>query len=158
MAAGKNPPADPTAAREIGTTRTVAATPEQLFAAFSDPARLTQWWGPKNFTSTFHEFDLRPGGKWRLVLHGPDGTDYPNEKEFVAVTKPARIVLRNVSQTHGFEMTIAFTARERGTLITWRLLFDSAAECARVRAIVTEANEQNLDRFEAHVRTSLRQP
>lgn len=153
MAAGKSPPAEVTADREIGTARTVAATREQLFAAFSDPDRLSQWWGPKDFTSTFQEFDLRPGGKWRLVMHGPDGTDYQNEKEFIEVTKPERIVLRNVSQVHGFLMTIAFTAQRGGTLVTWRLLFDSAAECARVRAIVTEANEQNLDRLEAHVRT-----
>jgi uncharacterized protein YndB with AHSA1/START domain len=153
MAAGEKPNADSADGREIGTTRWLAASPERLFAAFSDPHQLMQWWGPKDFTSTFQEFDLRPGGKWRLVLHGPDGTDYANEKEFIAVEKPGRIVLRNVSPVHGFLMTLAFTAEGRGTRVTWRLLFDSADEAARVRAIVEEANEQNLDRLEAHVAT-----
>ena len=44
-----------------------------------------QWWGPNGFTNTFHEFDLRPGGAWRFIMHGPDGTDYPNESVFVEV-------------------------------------------------------------------------
>ena len=62
-----------------------------MFDAFADPNRLTRWWGPKGFTSTFHEFDLRPGGVWRFVLHGPNGADYQNESVFVEVVKPERI-------------------------------------------------------------------
>ena len=155
MAAEKSPSVESIAARLIGTTRLVAATPEQLFAAFSDPLRLTQWWGPKDFTSTFQEFDLRPGGKWRLVLHSPDGTDYPNDKEFVEVTNPTRVVIRNHCHTHGFMMTIAFTAENGGTRVTWQLLFDDAAEATQVREFVTVANEQNLDRLEAHLATFL---
>ncbi len=54
---------------------------------------------------------------------------------------------------HGFLLTIGFTTQGSGTLVTWQLLFDSAAEAAKVRAIVTEANEQNLDRLESHLAT-----
>ena len=154
MDAAKKSPADAAAEREIGITRLVNATPEQLFAAFRDPDRLVQWWGPKDFTSTFQEFDLRPGGKWRLVLHGPDGTDYPHEKVFVEVIPPTRVVLRHNDPTHGFVMTINFLAQDSGrTLVAWQLLFDSATEAARIRPLVTEANEQNLDRLEAHLST-----
>ena len=151
MSAGKNLPANDPTDREILTTRVVPASRERLFAAFSDPDQLAQWWGPKDFTCTIHEFDLRPGGKWRLVLQGPDGTDYQNEKEFIEVFRPERVVFRHLDRTHGFVMTIAFTEQAGGTGITWRLLFDSAAECARIRDIVTEANEQNLDRLENHL-------
>ena len=153
MAAEKNPPAESPAGREIVTRRVMAATPARLFEAFRDPDRLEQWWGPKDFTCTIHQFDLRPGGKWQLTLHGPDGTDYRNEKVFVTVEAGKRIVFRHLDPTHAFEMTIAFTPQGAGTLVYWRLLFDSAAECARIRDIVVEANEQNLDRLEAHLIT-----
>jgi uncharacterized protein YndB with AHSA1/START domain len=154
MPAEKNPPVESVAAREIATTRVMSATAAQLFESFRDPDRLTQWWGPQGFTSTFHEFQLRPGGKWRLVLHGPDGTDYGNEKVFTEVVPAERIVFQHLDPIHGFTMTIAFTPQGDRTLVTWSLLFDSAAECARIRSIVTEANEQNLDRWEAHLATS----
>ena len=81
------------------------------------------------------------------------GTDYRNEKEFISVVPTQQIVFRHLDPIHAFEMTITYAAQGAGTLVIWRLRFDSAAECARVRAIVTEANEQNLDRLEAHVRT-----
>jgi uncharacterized protein YndB with AHSA1/START domain len=153
MAAGKDPPVESMAGREIVTTRVIAATPARLFEAFRDPDCLEQWWGPKDFTCTIHQFDLRPGGKWRLTLHGPDGTDYRNEKEFVAVETARRVVFRHLDPLHAFEMTIAFTPQGAGTLVYWRLRFDSPAECARVRIIVVEANEQNLDRLEADLTT-----
>lgn len=154
MPAGKNPPAESHPDREIVSTRHFAASPEQLFTAFSDPDRLEQWWGPKDFTTTIQQFDLRPGGRWRLVLHGPDGTDYQNDKEFVEVARPRRIVFRHIDPTHGFQMTITHAAENDGTAVTWSLLFDSAAECAKIRALVTEANEQNFDRLEKHLTTS----
>ena len=155
MAAAKNPPVESDADLTIGTTRVIAASPARLFEAFRDSHQLEQWWGPMGFTCTIQEFDLRPGGQWRLVLHGPDGADDKNEKVFTAVVPGERIVFRHLDPVHAFEMTIAYAARDAGTWVTWRLVSDSVAECVRVRAIVTEANEQNLDRLESHVRTLL---
>jgi uncharacterized protein YndB with AHSA1/START domain len=137
--------------REIATTRVIDAPRERVFEAFSDPARLARWWGPAGFTSTFHEFDLRSGGAWRFVLHGPNGADYANESVFVEVVKPERVVFDHLSD-HWFRMTITLSARPaRQTLITWHMLFETAAERDRIQAIVAEANEQNLDRLEAEL-------
>jgi uncharacterized protein YndB with AHSA1/START domain len=127
----------------------------RVFEAFSDPAHLAQWWSPNGFTNTFHEFDLRPGGAWRFVMHGPDGTDYPMEHVFVDVAAPGRVVFKHVithSADHEFEMTITFTAQGERTVIGWRQVFDSAAECQRVAGFVVDATEQNLDRLASHVR------
>jgi uncharacterized protein YndB with AHSA1/START domain len=137
--------------REIISARLFAASREALFAAFADPERLAQWWGPKGFTCTIRKFDLRPGGKWDLVLHAPDGAHYHNEKDFIAVEKPARIVFRHVDPVHGFEMTMLFATENGQTRLTWRMLFDSAGECAKIRPIVVAANEQNFDRLTAHL-------
>ena len=69
---------EPLSEREIVTTRVIDAPRERVFKAWTDPEHLAQWWGPKGFTNTFQEFDMRPGGAWRFVMPGPDGVDYKN--------------------------------------------------------------------------------
>ena len=54
--------------------RTLAAPRERVFQAWTDPAALTQWWGPKGYTTPMAEVDLRPGGRYRLGMRKlPDG-------------------------------------------------------------------------------------
>lgn len=137
------------AAAEIVATRILDAPRWVVFRAFTDPDRLARWWGPKGFTNTFHQFDPRPGGKWRFVMRGPDGTDYPMVNEFVEVVPPERIVLRHIQEGHGFRLTIALADEAGRTRLDWRMRFDSAAEAERVREIVAAANEENLDRLQA---------
>jgi uncharacterized protein YndB with AHSA1/START domain len=62
----------------IIATRVFDAPRELVFALWTDPEHLAQWWGPNGFTTTTHTFDMRPGGAWRFVMHGPDGRDYQN--------------------------------------------------------------------------------
>jgi uncharacterized protein YndB with AHSA1/START domain len=122
-----------------------------VFNAFADPARLPRWWGPKGFTNTIHQFDLKPGGRCRLTMHGPNGVDYHNEKEFTEVVKPERIVFQHLEPMHHFQMTMLFAEEGGKTRLTWRMLFESAAEATRLRSFISEANEQNFDRLAAHL-------
>ena len=133
---------------EIVTTRRLQASRELVFEAFRDPQHLAQWWGPDGFTNTFSEFDLRPGGHWRFVMHGPDGADYPNHSVFDEVVPPERIVFRHVDPEHEYHMTITLAERDGQTEMTWRMRHPTAEKCARIRPFVTAANEQNLDRLE----------
>ena len=136
--------------RELVTSRVIDAPRERVFRAFGDPAELARWWGPNGFTSTSHEFDLRPGGRWRFVMHGPDGANYPNESVFVEVVPPERVVFQHESGPR-FQMTITFSSEGAGTRVGWRQLFDTTAECRRVARFAVDANEQNLDRLAAHL-------
>jgi len=138
--------------REIVTTRVLDAPRALVFRAWTDPDHLVHWWGPKGFTNTFHEFDLRPGGVWRFVMHGPDGRNYRNESVFVEVVKPARIVFRHVSAPT-FQLTATFADQAGKTTLTWRMLFESVTERQKVERYAVEANEQNLDRLEAELAT-----
>lgn len=140
-----------TADREFVHARQIDAPPEHVFRAFAEPERLARWWGPEGFTSTFETFDLRPGGTWRFVMHGPDGTDYPNEHVFRELAPPNRVVVEHVSEDHHFFLTITFEAKGRQTLVGWRQLFDSAEHKEKIAAFVHQANEQNLDRLQAEV-------
>ncbi|MBC8002050.1 MAG: SRPBCC domain-containing protein [Opitutaceae bacterium] len=139
-----------TDSRELISSRLIAASPGRVFEAYADPARLARWWGPNGFTNAFHEFDFRPDGNWRYDMRGPDGTIYPNESVFERVT-PERVVLRHLEPVHGFTMTMTLAAENGSTRLTWRMVFDSAAECEKVRAYVPRCNEENFDRLEAEL-------
>ena len=140
-----------TADREFVHSRVMHAPRERVFRAFAEPTHLARWWGPNGFTSTFETFELRPGGAWRFVMHGPDGTDYPNESVFLEVVAPERVVFEHLSEGHHFVMTIAFSEHGRQTLVGWRQVFDTADHRERIAKVVVEANEQNLDRLAAEV-------
>ncbi|HQR04561.1 MAG: SRPBCC family protein [Proteobacteria bacterium] len=146
MESGQNEVSDDVAGRASITSRRIAAPRARVFRAFTDPARLALWWGPRGFSNTFHEFDLRPGGYWRFIMHGPDGTDYPNESVFVEVTAPERVVLRHLNGHH-FVLTICFTECEGGTEVGWCQAFDTPEHWRRIADFVAHANEENLDRL-----------
>jgi uncharacterized protein YndB with AHSA1/START domain len=46
----------------ISTERDIYAPPRKVFAAFEQPDQLAPWWGPKDFTNTFEQFEFKPGG------------------------------------------------------------------------------------------------
>jgi uncharacterized protein YndB with AHSA1/START domain len=144
---------DPTeSAREIVSVRVFPFPREAVFAAFSDPAQLAVWWGPAGFSNRIHAFDLRPGGDWRLTMTGPDGSAFENHARFTVIEPPARIEFVHVEPVHRFRMVMAFEARgAQQTRLTWRMIFDSADEYARVRDFIVPANEQNFDRLHAHL-------
>lgn len=140
---------DPAAAdREVVNTRLFAAPRELVFRAFSDPERLARWWGPQGFTNTIHEFDLRPGGRWRLLMQAPNGARFENESGFLEVVAPERVVLEHLEPVHRFRMTMTFEEEGGKSRLTWRLRFASEAEYNRVMGFIAAANEENFDRLE----------
>ena len=154
MAAKKESLVEGSSDREIVITRVYDAPREVVWDAWTDPQQVVHWWGPKGFTTTIHEMDVRPGGVWRLTMHGPDGTDYPNHSAFVEVVKPERIVYSHGGGRKGgpgaqFEATWTFEAQEAKTKLTLRMVFPSAA--ARDLVVKTynaiEGGNQTLGRL-----------
>lgn len=133
------------------TSRELPATPQAVFAAIQNPERLARWWGPKGFTNTFQAFEFRNGGAWRFIMHGPDGTDYPNVSEFLEIVPDSRVRIKHVNQPH-FELTISLTPTASGTLLDWYAVFEDAAFAEKWRDFLETANEQNLDRLAEEVR------
>lgn len=139
------------AVMEIVSTRIFDAPRASVYGAFADPAELAQWWGPAGFTNTIKAFDLRPGGTWHLIMHGPDGATYDNEKHFVEVIPGERVVFDHHQPMHGFRMTITFSDAEAGTELVWRMVFQPHDENEKLKGFITAANEQNFDRLAAHL-------
>jgi uncharacterized protein YndB with AHSA1/START domain len=72
--------------------RTIQATAEQLFAAWTEPEHLKKWWGPRPITCADAEIDLRVGGAYRIANQLPDGTLLWIFGEFEVVDPPFRLV------------------------------------------------------------------
>lgn len=139
-----------TSDRLLVATRVLNAPRELVFQLWTKAEHLAQWWGPKGFTNTFHEFDFRPGGAWRFVMHGLDGVDYKNESVFVEIVRPERIVFDHVNGPK-FRATITFDDLDGKTRLTWRMLFRTVAEYTSVKDRAPEGLEQNLDRLAAQL-------
>lgn len=142
-----------TADCEIVSSRIVNASIDIVYSAWTDPNHLKNWWGPTGFTNTFHEFDLRPGGKWSFVMHGPDKGNYPNECEFIRIDKPSLIAWKRYSKPI-FQVVATFEEVAGGkTKIVFKMLFDSVNECNKVKVFAVDKNEENFDRLENELTT-----
>jgi len=128
----------------------IDASPDQVFAAISDPARIARWWGPDGFTNTIHTFEFVEGGKWLLTMHGPDGKDYPNESRFARIVPGECVVVEHFSGHHFF-LTLELEAQDQSTRLKWQQTFDTLEHYERIASFVATANQQNLTRLSVEV-------
>ncbi|MFZ5442952.1 MAG: SRPBCC domain-containing protein [Myxococcota bacterium] len=135
-------------ATEVLTTRVLDAPRERVFAAWTDPAQLTRWWGPAGFTSTFLVHEPRAQGAWRFILHGPDGRNYENHGVFAELLPPSRIVFEHQSGPV-YRASFDFEALGGRTRVRWHMRFENERFLAQHGALVVSANDENLDRLEA---------
>ena len=146
-----------TSDREIVINRIFDAPQELVFDAWIDPKHLPAWWGPRGFTTTIHEMDVRPGGIWRLTMHGPDGTDYKNRIVFVEVTRPEKLVYKHTpeqgSEPVSHETTVTFEKQGDQTHVTLRMLFPTAEqrEFVVTKHNAIEGGKQTLARLAEHL-------
>ena len=114
--------------KELVMTRVFNAPRELVFRAHTDPALVAQWWGWRNYTTIVDQFDVRPGGKWRIVGRGPDGKEEGFRGEFREIVAPERF-----SWTWEYEgmpghvliEKYAFEEHEGKTTLTATSTFDS---------------------------------
>ena len=133
MDASKNKPAITDSDREIIISRIFDAPRELVWEAWTNPEHVLHWWGPNGFTTTIKQMDFRVGGVWEHVMHGPDGTDYPNGSVFREIVEPERIVFshggaREDGPGAHFVATWTFEALGKQTRLTIHMVFDTPAE------------------------------
>lgn len=141
-----------TADREVILSRTLDAPRTLVWHVWTDPAHLPHWWGPRGFTLTMHEMDVRPGGRARFILHGPDGADYDNRIDYLELTPPERIVYRHGHDRDddptAFLVTVTFADRAGATELTMRTVFPTVEQRdATIAFGAIELGHQTLDRL-----------
>jgi uncharacterized protein YndB with AHSA1/START domain len=107
-------------------TRVFDAPRALVWQAWTDPKMMAQWFGPRGFTSSVPELDLRVGGGLRIVMHGPDGNDYPMKGVFREVIASERLVFTNIAlDKDGYhllegETIVTFAEKHGKTTLTLR--------------------------------------
>jgi uncharacterized protein YndB with AHSA1/START domain len=134
--------------------RTFQAPRELVFRAWTDPAHLQRWWGPKDFTNPVCEFDARPGGAILIHMGAPNGDVYPMKGEVKEVNAPSRLVFTSIALGEGgrelFENLneVDFTEQSGTTKVTLRTTVLRATDVApQFLAGMQQGWGQSLDRL-----------
>lgn len=137
--------------RELKISRILNAPVELVWEAFTKPEHLANWWGPNGFTNTITKMDIRPGGEWELVMHGPDGTDYKNKSIFREVILQKRLVYEHIAPH--FLATITFEEQGEQTHMSWQMVFDTREQFIQVVKTfkADEGLKQNIERLIVYI-------
>jgi uncharacterized protein YndB with AHSA1/START domain len=97
--------------------KSIRASPERVFDAWTQPEHLKLWWGPKSVECIDAEVDLRVGGRYRIANQFPDGKILWISGEFETIERPHRLVYtwRVGSEAAAERVTVTFEERAKKT-------------------------------------------
>jgi uncharacterized protein YndB with AHSA1/START domain len=141
--------------RTLSFHRDIAAPVDVVWAAWTDPKGLPQWWGPDGFSCKTKRIDLREGGDWVFDMIGPDGTVYPNHQKFVAMVPGQRIEYLLLMGEDGPEharATALFEPHGDGTRVTLSMIMATAEAYDGAMAVGAVAlGLQTLGKLARHI-------
>jgi len=127
---------------ELRIIRVYDAPVEAVWDAWTDPEQVAQWWGPRGFTLTTQSKDLRPGGNWTYVMHGPDGVDYPNKIQYFEVEPHAKLVYDlggNDDRPPLFRVTVLFSEIDGKTTMDMTMSLATPEAAEEIRKFIKKA-------------------
>lgn len=126
----------PLSNRELVMTRVFAAPRSLVFKAWTEPERITQWWGPRGYTTLSCEMDLRPGGAWRICSRSPEGTEHREHGVFREIVEPERLIFTQAYEDaagkpkHETLVTVTFTEQGGKTALVFHQgVFETITSC-----------------------------
>jgi uncharacterized protein YndB with AHSA1/START domain len=111
------PGSRPATEREFTITRVFDAPRELVFRAWTDPAHLAAWFGPRGCTTPLSTIaaDVRPGGNWRATMIRDDnGAEYPTGGFYIEVREPERLAFTWTEPGGGDESIVTVVLADIG--------------------------------------------
>ena len=139
--------------KELMAVRTFQAPRQLVWEMWTNPEHITHWWGPIGFSTTTHAMELKPGGIWRFIMHGPDGRDYHNKIVYIEIKELELLVYKHAGEKDTedihFHVTVNFEDEGEGTKITMQMVFETAEGLERVSKEfgAVEGLQQTLERL-----------
>lgn len=144
---------------EIRLTRVYDAPVQAVWDAWTIPAQVEKWWGPRGFTLTTHSRDLRAGGHWRYTMHGPDGVDYPNVTTYYVVERHRKLVYDHGATDDRpplFRVTVTFTESDGKTTMAMSFVLSSPEAAKQTAKFIKQAGgNATWDRLAEHLDETL---
>jgi len=111
--------------RELTITRTFDAPCSLMFEVWTQPEHFSRWLGPKDFTATFCQMDVRVDGTYRACIRSPEGTDHWMQGIYREIVEPERLVFsfawedETGQPKHQTLVTVTFVAQKNKTRLTF---------------------------------------
>lgn len=77
---------------DLRLERSIDVPPRLVWAAWTEPGHLKEWFAPRPWTVAECTVDLRPGGRFRTVMRSPEGEEFPGDGCFLEVVPQRRLV------------------------------------------------------------------
>jgi uncharacterized protein YndB with AHSA1/START domain len=126
---------------DLTISRIIKAPRAIVWAAWTDPKQLEEWWCPKPWRAEVRAFDLRPGGAFDTLMHGPDGEENPSPGSFLDVVPMERIVF-TTALSEGWRPAAPWLA------ITAIITMKDHADGTDYSALALHADRESRDRHE----------
>ena len=97
---------DPDPELDLVLERTLPVAPDRVWAAWTDPALLVQWFTPAPWKTVSADLDVRPGGRCITTMESPEGEQFPNAGCYLQVEPGSLLVFTSV-MTEGFRPVVA---------------------------------------------------
>ncbi|AMN43100.1 SRPBCC family protein [Rhodoplanes sp. Z2-YC6860] len=143
--------------REIVLSRVIDAPRSLVYAAWTDPDQIQEWFGPEGMAIETKEIDLKPGGVWRFDMVVAGGPRYSNRMVFLRMEAPALIEVEHGSDQDNdpgrFRMLVTFEEQSNGkTVLTLRQMHPSKERRdAGIGFGAVEYGGQTLEKLARHV-------
>jgi uncharacterized protein YndB with AHSA1/START domain len=118
---------------EVMITRMFNAPRALVWQAMTDPKAIPHWWGPRRYETIVDKMDVRPGGQWRFVHRGEDGSEHAFVGEYREITPIERLV-----QTFAYEPFAQHVSVETMTL-------EDLGEQTRMTVVADYGTRENRD-------------
>lgn len=143
--------------RVIETSRLFAATPRQVFNAWTRPDLVREWFAPPGWGLVKYEAAVQPQGPFQYVLHPADGGEVKVSGLYLEVVKDSRLVHQEWYADDTYpdrsgiaEVTTTFVQEGMGTRLTCTTVYPSRAVRDQViQAGIEEFVEAAYDRLAA---------
>lgn len=144
--------------RELIVERLVAIPRRLAWQGWTQLEHVERWWGPRSWTATIFEMDVRPGGKWRYSLAPDDGIGEQARclATYNEVIEPLKLVYTdtfadedwNVIEGSDMLTTVDFEEMQSGTKLTITTHFASVEDLGAAETMgMIEGYEDTLERF-----------
>lgn len=143
--------------REIVLVRVLDAPRSAVFAAWTEPDAFCEWFGPDGFRCVVRAMDVRPGGRARFEMVGPDGTAFPNRFDYLEVVPDERLVFDHGTDDDEdpgrFRVTVTLDEQADGkTVLTLRQLHPTVElRTEKVAFGAVELGLQTLQKLAEHL-------
>lgn len=136
---------------EIKFIREFDAPRELVFKAYTDPALIPRWWGPKRLTTVVDKMDVHKGGMWRYLQHDASGNQFAFHGVYHTIVAPDRVVstieFEGMPGHVGLE-TLTFVERDGKTILTNSGIFQTVADRdGMLQTGMEEGAAETWDRF-----------